>query len=175
MAAAVPTTLYCARSDLELKLSAYGVEGALDDQADGNEDGDGSSMVLQAIRHGTNRVNLFLLGKYSATELALSPIACEWAVIKACCWLVTRRGNPCPASLAQECLDVEALMKEIRDGEALLPDAAPRVTGLPSHTNIRIDRNYRYGKQRVIRPESDQTPADHPQRVDRGAEYYPYR
>ncbi|MBL8824906.1 MAG: hypothetical protein JNJ77_20130 [Planctomycetia bacterium] len=174
MAAAVPTILYCARSDMEAKLSAYSVQGALDENADGIEDTNSAPRINQARYHGTNRVNLYLLSKYTAEELALSPIACEWAVVKACCWLMGRRGNPVPAGLAAECAEAEALMKEIRDGEAELPDAAPRVSSLPSHTNIRIDRNYRYGKQRVIRPESDDTTPDHPQRIDRGAEFYPY-
>lgn len=172
-AAAVPTTTYCNRADLESKLSAYGVQGMLDDDADGQEDTDSEAGQNQAIYHGANRVNFYLLGKYAASELALSPIACEFAILLSCCWLCKRRGNPCP--MQAECDHAEALMKEIRDGEALLPDAAPRATGLPSHLNTRIDRNYPLGKTRVIRPESDQTPPDHAQRVDYPAEFYHYR
>jgi hypothetical protein len=182
VAAAVPTTLLFDRSDMAYKLSEYGLEAALDDNADGAEDtqtvsGSPASTpwVNRARYSGTNKVFSYLLPKYSAAELALSPIACEWGILFGCRYLLTRRGNPCPASLQADCDAAEAQMKEIAKGEAILPDAAPLATGLPSHANVRIDRNYPLGKVRVIRPESDETPADHAQRVDWPAEFGPYR
>ncbi len=183
MAAAVPTTLLFDRDDMEDKLSEYGIVGALDDNADGIEDtqsdGAGNETSLRWVNKarysGTNKVFSYLLPKYSAAELALSPIACEWGTLFGCRYLMVRRGNPCPATLQADCDAAEAQMKEIMKGEAILPDAAPLATGLPSHANVRIDRNFPLGKVRVIRPESDETPADHAQRVDYPAEYGPYR
>lgn len=178
MAAALPAVVYPARTDMEYKLSSYGVVGALDDNADGDEDitnGASTPWIAQALNHGTNRVNMFLMSKYTAAELALSPIACEWAVIHACKWLLGRRGNPIPAGLASECTEADAMMKEIQQGKAILPDAAPISSTKPSHLNVRIDRNFRYAKQRIIRPESDQSSTDHPQQFDYGAEVVPYR
>lgn len=177
-AAAVPATVLCDRTDCETKLSEYGIVGMLDDDADGAEDTQGSKStpwVNRGLYSGTNRVFSYLLAKYSAAELAQSPIACGWAILFACKWLCERRGNPAPASLVSECQEAIEQMKAIAAGEAILPDAAPYATSLPSHGNVRIDRNYPFGKVRVIRKESDATPPDHAQRRDYPSEYYPYQ
>lgn len=178
-AAATPTTTYCNRTDIENRLSAYGVVGALDDDASGAEDtGGGASTpwINQALYHGTNRVNMFLQARYDVDELALSPIACEFAIVHACKWLCARRGNPVPSSLLADCQEADEMMREIKNGSAILPDAAARSSSMPSHLNVIIDRNFRLGKVRVVRPRSDPTPTDHAQLIDYQAEYMtPFR
>lgn len=175
-AAAVPTITLCNRTDMESKLSQYGVVGALDDNNDGSEDTPTSTdWVTQACQQGTNKVFRYLLAKYDQSELALSPIACGYAILFSCRWLLGRRGNPVPAELAEEIAEALLELKEIQKGEAILPDAAPRNNGLPSYMNYDVNRNFPFGKVRVIRPESDNSPADFAVRPDYAADYYPYR
>ena len=148
-------------------MSTYGVTGALDDNADSTAD----ASITQSLSHGANRVNFFLLAKYDYSEIAQSPIACEWAVVESLAWLFRRRGNPLPVGLAADLKEAEAAMSAIQKGEATLPDAAPLATNLPSWENVRVDRNFRFGKNRVIRRESDPTPNPNPELPDYPSEF----
>lgn len=173
-AAARPATTYCNRADLEDRHSDYGLDGIFDDDADGTDDTSGSAVetrVVQGCAAGTNRVNFFLLARYDIAELALSPIACQFAVVHALKWLCARRGNPVPSSLLADCQEADEMMKMIQAGTAILPDAASRSSSMPSHMNVTIDRNYRIGKTRVVRQRSDPTNPTYPQNADYQAEY----
>lgn len=154
MAPSALSYTYCTQSDVEDFLSADGVESRLDDQ----DTGDQSSRMTQAINWATERINLYCLARYAASDLANSWLVLEWCGILAAHWLSCRRGNPAPGSIKDLVEQTYKDLEGIRSGEYQLPGVGLRTAAYPAWSNLRLDSLYALRKLRVERPISEKTP-----------------
>lgn len=167
------TYTYTTRADIEAILSFDGAQGRLDDDSSGALSASEQGFVTKAISWATARVNLYLLGRYAASDLATSWIVNQWSTIVACYWLCCRRGNPAAGSIKDLYEETMEDLKLIRSGEGQLPDVALRTAAWPAWSNVRIDILYRLRKARVERPLSERRGGapDYQQHRDIGADF----
>lgn len=154
--------LYTDIQGLQNVLSIEGLTARVDDTNNGAPLSPiESSYITSAIIYGTSRVNLYLLSRYDAIQLAQSWIAYDFASYAAIMWLGARRGNPIPGSLKTHYEDCVEEMKLIRAGTAELPDCATRNAAYPAFSNSRLVLWGNLRKVRVERPiSSDYTGGD---------------
>lgn len=170
---AATTYLYCVAADVENILSVDGDTGRLDDDDSGSLSATESGYLTRAIQWATARVNLYLLGKYPAVDLAQSWIVNQYASIVAAYLVCSRRGNSAPASLKALYEETMEDLKQLRAGEIQLPDTAMRTAAWPAWSNVNVSVLYTIKRVRVQKPisESRGGDPDYQQATDRAAEF----
>lgn len=161
MAATAPTTLYCTQQDVEAILSTDGVQLRLDDDQSGVTDSAESAYMTQYIGWATARLNMYLMGRYDAADLAQSYAVNEFAAIMVAQRICRRRGNPAANSIQELYEESIELLKQIKAGVMGLEDVAERTSGAPFWDNIRHTR-HALRRTRVERPISEQTQRQQP-------------
>lgn len=146
---------YCTQADVEVLLSVNGETARLDDDAGGSLSATESGYLTRAIAWATARINLCLLGKHSASDLADSWIVNQWCSIVAAYIVSCRRGNPVAASLKDLYDEAMEDLRQLQRGEAQLPDTALRSAAWPAWSNVRVDILYRLRRARVEKPISE--------------------
>ena len=153
----LPTiTTYCTRGDLEAILAVDGIDLRVDDNQGGTVSATEETYVTAAINWATARVNIYLLGRYSATQLAQSYVCNDFTAIIAAHKLARRRGNPAPQSLQESYEESIEMLKQIKANELSLEDVPERTSGSISWRNIHHSRHM-LRRNRVQRPISEQT------------------
>jgi hypothetical protein len=163
-----PALPYCDESDIQDVLSTIGETGRLDDNDDGTIDPTEQGRVQKAIFYATARVNFYCASRYATADLATCWTINNYATVLACVWLSRRRGNPPPAGLLDLEEEVLTDLKEIRSGDAQLPEIGLRTAAWPAWSNVRIDSLYSLRKVRVQTGVgmSEQTPTPYRRNVD---------
>lgn len=146
-------TDYCTAADLERYFSKVGVDHFADHDDDGIQE---PGVVADAIERATDEINLYVLthGRYAIADLVGNRLLNSWCVVLATCDLCQTRGNGVPESVAMECQRIFELLEKVMDGKLNLPEVARQGQGVPTFSNLRLDRRYRDEKVRVIRSTS---------------------
>lgn len=148
---------YCTPADLDRFLSAEGVIAFADHDRDGLGDAD---VVDDAIVWASAQIDLYLLQRYHADDLAADRMIRHWCKIMACRFLCSHRGNGIPESIEleyQEITAADGLLKQVLKGVLRL--SVPRkVRDSATFSNLTVDRRYRHEKLRVVRQVSDNEP-----------------
>jgi hypothetical protein len=144
-------TPLCTITEIEAKLSQFGLESCLDDDKDGAAD---PTLADSVIEKASADVGQFLLVRYAPAAIAASAWV-KWVTATfAARDASRRRGNPCPESLLEECKDYLEQLKAIRDGlEPLIGDTGPvppRFNDLPTVSNLIVDGRFRRSKIRRV-------------------------
>jgi len=171
MALTVPAYVYCVEADVNDLLSQEGVELRLDDDSTGAiSTTERQVLTVKGIYWATSRVNLYLVPRYEASQLATSYIVNEWCTRFAARWLCSRRGNSPPASIEDLYQEAKEEMADVLAGKMQVPDIGARSPEWPLWSNIRFDDSYGVRKLRVERPISERTQAGYQQNIDWPAE-----
>lgn len=150
--ASAPQYVFTTIDDVEALLSADGVAGRLDDDADATNDTGELAYMTQAINWATSRVWIYL-SRYSAQSLAQSWLVNYWCTIVAAHIVSGRRGNPPAGSIAEAYEQTMEDLKLVRSGELTLPDAAVRDSAFPAWSNLgRPSLYHNYKRLRVQGP-----------------------
>lgn len=138
---------YCTEADIQRLFSAAGVLAFSDHDQDGVAD---TGVVDDCINHASQEIDLYCRRRYDAAGLASSPLITRWTTVLATAYLCERRGNPVPESLAKEAARIlEELLPKVASGELSLPGIAFAQDLRPMHSNLTVDRRYRYSQVRV--------------------------
>lgn len=152
MPPAALSVTYCTSSDVENLLSASGVVGRLDDDEGGTNSGGELAYLTQAINWATARVNLYVLSRHAAADLANSFVVNWYCTVIAAYLVSGRRGNPVASPLAEAYEEVMGELKAVRAGELTLADVATRDHSFPAWSNQGApDHRYQVQKLRVQR------------------------
>lgn len=142
---------FCSIDDMIRFLSAQGVTEFSDHSETGVWDSD---VVDDARGRAADEITATLYPLYSAANLANSTLVKHWAVVVACFYLCTTRGNGVPASLAAEYERIMAvpdgLLERVKRGTMVLPGIPRTSVNVPAFSNLTIDRRFRREKIRVI-------------------------
>ena len=169
----MPTALtytYCTEADVQALLSADGTTARVDDNGDNSQSATEAGYITSAINWATDKINFFLLPRYSAPNLSTSWVVNNWAVILAARWLSMRRGNPPPGSVNQLYEEAVEDLKLVHSGAYEIPGIGTREVLWPVWSNVRVDPLYILRKIRVERPISEKTSTPYPQNRDRVAD-----
>lgn len=163
--------VYCTQGDVEAELSINGVELRLDDDLSGTVSAtELANLVTALIGWATARVNLFLLGRYDAAQLAQSWVVNDITTIFVCYRLCRRRGNPAPSSIVELYQEAKELLQSLKESKLSLEDVAERTSGAPMWRNIHHSRHL-LRRNRVQEPISEQTRPDRPITTDLPAKF----
>lgn len=154
---------YCEQADIEDVISIEGLLFRVDDDDDGQAE---TGLAGRAINKATDRVNLYLSGKYLPADLATSDYITDATSYLATCWICARRGNPVPESLASRCAEIIEELKLIAKGTLNLTDLVQRTNQLPALSNLKWDGRFRAAKVRVQKSISTGGESDLPQNTD---------
>lgn len=173
MAPPALSVLFCGDGDVTDLLSLLGVTLRLDDLVSPGD----AAFLLRAHSWATSRV-LFYCGQlYVTSELVNSWLVNEWATVLSTYYVCCRRVNPMPVTINELVFGpdnqggVMGDLKEIRAGQAQIPDVALRNAPWPAWSNVIVDPRYRLRQIRVQRPISDRIPVRYSQNVDHQSEY----
>lgn len=141
------TNTYCTESDIQRLFSSAGVVAFSDHDNDGVSD---TGVVDDCINHASQEIELYCRRRYDAIGLAASSLVNRWTTVLATAYLCERRGNAVPESLAKEAARIlEDILPKVASGELSLPGIAFAQDLRPMHSNLTVDRRYRYSKIRV--------------------------
>ncbi len=165
--------VYCTQGDVEAVLSANGLSLSLDDNQTGTLDPTELGYLNDnIIPWATSRVNMYLLGRYDAADLATSFSVNDFTAIFAARRVRTRRGNPCPKSLQEVYEETVELLKDLKSAKLGLEEIAERTSGAIAWHNIHHAR-YQLRRSRVQSQISERTPGQGlPASTDLPANYF---
>lgn len=124
-----------------------------------------ASLALTGCKYATDHVAMYC-NRYDIANLRTSWMVNQWATTFAVHWLGTRRMMPAPTGIQAEYdLALEEL-KQVRSGQLLLPNVAPRTSGWPFMSNVTIDLNFPVRRVRVEASISEPTPTQYAQSID---------
>lgn len=157
---------FCDKGDVERLLSAEGVRLRLDDDGDGavNEDEE-EDILNDCVSEATETVLYYCWAKYDPSVLALNPWVNRVASHFAAYALCRVRGNPVPEPMVNYLLEVEKKLKEVRDGNGLVPRAPLLRRLAPRVSNARVVPGYTFRVLRVD-PNSSSRPEGYAQQPD---------
>ena len=145
---------YCSESDIQTLFSTDGETGRVDDDAAGVISPTGEAYVQQFINWATAEVNGYLLKQYTPADLATDWQVNYWTTVIVCYRLACRRANPPPGSITDLYKEVQANLRDARDGRLTL-DLGLRFSHFPAWSNVRVELMNRLHKVVVERPISD--------------------
>ena len=170
----MPTALtytYCSSDDISAFLSTVGKEGRVDDDNSGTLTATETGYITSAISWATDRINFFLFRRYDPACLNDSWLVNQWAVILACYWLSSRRGNPPPGSFGDLYKEAIEDLKKVHNGQFDIPNVGEREAGWPAWSNVRVDMLYQLRKLRVETRISEREPVNYNRARDWGSEF----
>lgn len=143
--------VYCTADDVAVLQSIDGVDGRLDDDADGVVNPVEAAYLTKIIAWASGRANIYLGTRYAFADLAQSTTVNYWTTVLVCWLLSKRRGNPSPASIGEMYDEAMEEMKAVRSGDMQIPDIGARDSNFPAFSNIRVCHWYALRKARVER------------------------
>ena len=154
------TTLYCAISDVQNRLSADGVTYRTDD-APPTANGD-------VLDEASREIDWYCLTQYAETDLATSRWVKHQCAVIASYLLCERRGNPVPSGIARKYDRLVKKLEAVQSGARVIPDLGRRRTDVPTVSNVRprLDPFPRTVVERN-RSSSRDRPTDYTQNADR--------
>ena len=147
-------TVYCSIADVQRFLSSQAVSDFADHDGDGIADDD---VVEDCINEATDEINGSCLQQYTKTVLEGQAQVNAWCKKMAARFLCERRGNPVPDSLEREFERIAGpggFLDRVSRNRYQIADAPKRRELVPTVSNLKVDRRFRYSKLRVIRPTS---------------------
>ncbi len=147
-------TVYCTSEDVESIMSEHGVTAFIDDDLSGGRSTAETQYIADAISRAAAKMNVYLASRYRLSDLS-GNVWCRWAnAICAALQVSTRRNNPAPQFLVDECQDVIETLKLVKLGQLPLPDQAESFDMTPTVSNFDVQRAAGVTPARVVVPES---------------------
>ena len=158
---------YCTVGDVQSILGIPGVSQAVDDDRNRAQSPAEAQYVSDMIDMAASVMDMYLLRRYTAAELA-GNAWCKWCNAQlAVCRILSRRGNKPPKSQIDECTEYRDMLRAIAAGQAAVPDASLASNPGPAVDNYHVQ----FGRRRPIRttdsqssrpiPSSPLRPSDH--------------
>lgn len=122
--------------------------------------------MARATQHGTSKVKLYCNQRYDDSELVRSGTVNDWATIIACRWLCSRRAQPVPKSISEECKEAIEELKMVQACQLAIEDIGTRGVDWPTVTNVIVNPAYDGMRARVQPNISEGTPTDYNQFID---------
>lgn len=147
---------YCTAADIDLLLSSAGVRSFADHDDDGLVD---DNILSEMIDQASAEVAAYVLRRYTDAVAADSSLVKRWTVILAARQICMLRGNGVPQSIEAEFERLTApgdgLLAQVQDGKFKLPGALIKSRGVPTFSNLTMDRRRVREKVRVTEDNSD--------------------
>lgn len=144
-------TTYCDSSDVAFVMSQHAIDASIDDNIDGGvSPTTEAGFVADAIELAADDLNSVLSMRYKLSDLA-GNTWCKWQnARKAAGALLTRRGNPLPASLAAQIQKCEQTLEGIINQTAKIPNQAESFDHSPAVSNYLVKRAARHSTPLIV-------------------------
>ena len=163
---------YCTADDLDRFASADGITAFADHDQDGVSD---AGVVSASIEIGSGLIDLYLSQWYEPSQLLGDRTINHWCIVASCRELCRHRYNSIPESLEAAYQEIfgapDGRIHKLASGKLRI-DASRRGGGVPTFSNLVIDRRHRHEKIRVVTQASSPEPTSRERDTYHGAGDY---